>query len=147
MNVPLSVQHKASMIRRYWEKEMDQEATGPTWDPERRAWWVLMELGDDIPCDEELHEMFGADGACDKDHHKVTLGIRFVYTRKNHGTWTDGGQCRILMDGVEVNGLEFSKVMSLMAQSTKFGSANQSASSQSAPSSVLDTKKNTVIRV
>lgn len=146
MQVPISVQHKANQIKKVWSKEMDREATGPTWDPERRAWWITMDMGDDIACDDELHEMFGG-GMCDKSTHAVAIGIRFVHTKRNHGTWTDGGTCRIMIDGAEVNGLEFSKVMSLMAQSPKFGAANQSASSQSALSSTLDAKKNTVIRV
>ena len=146
MQVPISIQHKATQIKKVWSKEVGREVTGPTWDPERRAWWITMDMGDDIECDDELHEMFGG-GMCDKATHALTLGIRFIHTKRNHGTWTDGGTCRVMIDGAEVSGLEFSKVMSLMAQSPKFGAANQSASSQSAPSSVLDTKKNTVIRV
>lgn len=145
MDIPPSVQHRASLVRHYWHKMLDLKSCGPTWDPDRKAWVVSAEF--DLPCDRELHEIIGETGDCDHDHHEFSVEMRFVRTRSNHGSWTDGGRAYITLDGAEMDSVKTAQLASLMSSSQKFSPGNQVASSQPAPSSTLSTKKNTVIRV
>lgn len=145
MEIPPSVRHRASLVRYYWNKMFDLKSCGPTWDPDRKAWVVSAER--ELSCGRELHEIIGGAEDCDQDHHELSVEVRFVRTRSNHGSWTDGGRAYIILDGVDMDSVETEKLASLMSSSQKFSPGNQVASSQPAPSSTLSTKKNTVIRV